>query len=104
MSAIAVYLTGFWVFLFGLIIGSFLNVVIYRLPLRESIVTPRSRCTSCGSAVKWYDNIPVLSYLVLRGRCRNCRAGISFVYPMVELLVGVLCVVLCIRYLYAHVS
>ena len=70
---------------FGLLIGSFLNVVAYRLPRGESLVKPRSRCTSCGEEVRPYDNVPVLSWLVLRGRCRFCRTRISARYPAVEL-------------------
>jgi leader peptidase (prepilin peptidase) / N-methyltransferase len=73
----------------GLIIGSFLNVVAYRLPRGESIVKPRSRCTSCGKEVRAIDNVPVLSWLVLRGRCRHCKAQISARYPAVELLTAV---------------
>lgn len=91
-------LTAIWIFLFGLIFGSFLNVVIYRLPLRESIVAPRSRCTSCGAPIKPYDNIPVFSYILLRGRCRNCGVRISAIYPAVELLVGLLYVGLYLIY------
>jgi leader peptidase (prepilin peptidase) / N-methyltransferase len=74
----------------GLLVGSFLHVVAYRLPLRESLVSPRSRCPQCGSPVRPYDNVPVLSWLVLRGRCRDCSAGISPQYPLVELVTGVL--------------
>jgi leader peptidase (prepilin peptidase)/N-methyltransferase len=73
----------------GLIIGSFLNVVAYRLPRGESIVKPRSRCTTCGTEVRALDNIPLLSWLVLRGRCRHCSAQISPRYPVVELVTGV---------------
>ena len=73
-------------FLFGLIVGSFLNVCIARLPLDQSIVHPRSRCPRCGSAIAWFDNIPVVSYLVLRGKCRKCGQPISLRYPIVELL------------------
>jgi prepilin signal peptidase PulO-like enzyme (type II secretory pathway) len=73
-------------FLFGLIIGSFLNVVIHRVPRGESVVFPGSHCTACGSALRAYDNIPVLSFVLLRGRCRNCRKRISWRYPAVELL------------------
>lgn len=73
---------------FGLIIGSFLNVCIFRLPRHESIVTPGSHCPACGKPVRPYDNIPVLSYLWLRGKCRFCRRPISLQYPMVELLTG----------------
>jgi leader peptidase (prepilin peptidase) / N-methyltransferase len=70
----------------GLVIGSFLNVCIYRLPLDQSIVWPGSRCTSCGRELSWYENIPVLSYAALGGRCRTCRAPISLVYPVIEAL------------------
>jgi leader peptidase (prepilin peptidase)/N-methyltransferase len=72
--------------LFGLLVGSFLNVVIHRLPRGESLVRPASRCPSCGAAVKPYDNLPVVSWLLLRGRCRNCGAAIGARYPVVELL------------------
>src|SRR6266550_2855317 len=75
---------------FGAIIGSFLNVVIHRLPQEESIVFPNSRCPSCSAAIAWYDNVPILSYLLLRGKCRACKAGISFRYPAVELLTALL--------------
>jgi leader peptidase (prepilin peptidase) / N-methyltransferase len=78
------------VFLFGLIFGSFLNVCIYRIPLGKSIVRPNSACPNCGRPVRPYDNIPVLSWLLLRGRCRNCKAKISPRYLLVELLTGVM--------------
>jgi leader peptidase (prepilin peptidase)/N-methyltransferase len=68
----------------GLLVGSFLNVVIHRLPRGESLVRPASRCPSCGAAVRRYDNVPVVSWLVLRGRCRNCGARIGARYPIVE--------------------
>jgi leader peptidase (prepilin peptidase) / N-methyltransferase len=80
----------FVVGLFGLVIGSFLNVVIHRIPLKQSIVWPPSRCPSCGAEIPARDNIPVFSYLVLRGRCRNCKARISPRYPAVEVLTGLL--------------
>jgi leader peptidase (prepilin peptidase)/N-methyltransferase len=70
----------------GAIVGSFLNVVIHRLPLGESLVRPRSRCPQCGASIAPYDNVPVLSWLVLRGRCRRCGAPVSGRYPLVELL------------------
>lgn len=78
------------VFLFGLSIGSFLNVCIYRLPRGSSIVRPRSFCPSCGVPIAWYDNIPLLSYLLLRGRCRHCDTPISPRYPLVELFTGII--------------
>jgi len=77
-------------FLFGLAVGSFLNVCIYRIPLKKSIVSPPSSCPQCESRIRFYDNIPVLSYLLLLGRCRQCRARISLRYPLVELIVGLL--------------
>jgi len=76
----------------GLAIGSFLNVVAYRLPRGESLSRPGSRCPSCGTPVRPYDNVPVLSWLALRGRCRSCRSGISIRYPLIEALTGALCV------------
>lgn len=77
--------------LMGAIVGSFLNVVIYRLPRHESLLTPGSHCTSCNAAVKPYDNVPVLAWLWLRGRCRACRAAISARYPLVEAATAALC-------------
>ena len=78
------------VFVFGLMVGSFLNVCIWRLPRGESIVRPASKCPSCGAAIKPYDNIPLASWLILGGKCRSCRARISTLYPVVELLTGLL--------------
>jgi leader peptidase (prepilin peptidase)/N-methyltransferase len=74
----------------GLALGSFLNVVAARVPLRRSIVRPPSACMSCGREISWYDNVPLLSYILLRGRCRHCQARIPVVYPAVELVTGVL--------------
>ncbi|MGC8760729.1 MAG: prepilin peptidase [Bryobacteraceae bacterium] len=76
--------------LFGLIIGSFLNVCISRLPHDFSVVTPGSHCPRCGAPIAWYDNIPLLSFVLLMGRCRHCRAPISFRYPLVEFSTGLL--------------
>jgi leader peptidase (prepilin peptidase)/N-methyltransferase len=76
----------------GAIAGSFLNVVAYRLPRHESLVLPASHCPRCGAPVKPYDNIPILSFLLLRGRCRSCSASISARYPLVEALTAALCV------------
>ena len=80
----------FAVFVFGSCLGSFLNVCIWRLPLGESVVTAPSHCTKCGYEIRWYDNIPIVSYLVLRGRCRCCREPYSCRYLVVEALTGVL--------------
>jgi leader peptidase (prepilin peptidase) / N-methyltransferase len=78
------------VFAPGLALGSFLNVVAARVPLRRSIVRPPSACMSCGESIRWYDNLPLLSYVVLRGRCRHCRMRIPLVYPAVELVTALL--------------
>ncbi len=86
------------VFIFGLIIGSFLNVCIYRLPKNESIISPASRCPKCGKDILWYDNIPILSYLLLMGRCRSCKARISFRYFIVELLTAALLTLLFMKF------
>jgi leader peptidase (prepilin peptidase) / N-methyltransferase len=85
------------VFAFGAIIGSFLNVCIVRLPEERSIVRPPSHCPICRRDIAWYDNVPVLSYLLLRGRCRTCSTRISPLYPVVELLTGALAVALWLR-------
>lgn len=77
-------------FLFGLLMGSFLNVCIYRWPRDLSVVRPRSHCTVCGKMIAWYDNVPLLSFVVLRGRCRHCGTRISARYPIVELTAGLL--------------
>lgn len=78
-----------WLGTFGLMVGSFLNVCIGRIPAGESIVTPGSRCPTCRTPIAWYDNIPVLSYLILGGRCRTCHTRISLRYPIVEIVTGV---------------
>ncbi len=85
-------------FVFGLIVGSFLNVCIHRLPLGQSIVAPPSHCPKCKKPILWYDNIPLLSYLLLGGRCRSCRVRISPRYPLVELLTGVTFVLFYMRW------
>lgn len=77
-------------FVFGAVIGSFLNVCIYRLPAKISIVWPPSHCPKCDTRIKWYDNIPILSYLILRGKCRKCKEKISIQYPIIEFLTAVL--------------
>jgi leader peptidase (prepilin peptidase)/N-methyltransferase len=82
----------------GAIVGSFLNVCIIRLPADQSVVRPPSRCPRCGSGVRWYDNIPVLSWLVLRGKCRNCRNPISIQYPLVELATALIWAGMALRF------
>ena len=83
-------LLSIFIFIIGLVIGSFLNVCIYRLPCKESILYPPSHCLKCGNPIKWFDNIPLISYLLLKGRCRSCREPISFQYPLVEVMTGFL--------------
>lgn len=83
---------------FGMVVGSFLNVCICRLPEGQSVVSPPSRCPHCSHRISWYDNIPLVSYLLLRGRCRGCGARISPQYPLVELLNGVLTLLLFLRF------
>ena len=82
----------------GLIVGSFANVCIHRLPLHQSVVAPRSRCPQCGAAISSWDNVPLLSYALLGGRCRRCRAPISIRYPLVEAANGILYVGLALQY------
>ncbi len=86
------------VFVFGALIGSFLNVCIYRIPKEKSIVTPSSKCPSCGTPIRFYDNIPILSYLILRGRCRSCKAKFSARYPVVEFINAALYIVVLNRF------
>jgi leader peptidase (prepilin peptidase)/N-methyltransferase len=76
--------------IFGAVVGSFLNVCIYRLPLGKSVVWPGSACARCGRSLSWFENIPIVSYLALRGRCRSCRAAISGRYPVVEALTALM--------------
>jgi leader peptidase (prepilin peptidase)/N-methyltransferase len=85
-------------FVFGAVIGSFLNVCIHRLPAKESVVYPPSHCPGCGARIRSRDNIPLLSYVLLRGRCRSCGAPISLRYPVVEALSGALLVLLLYRF------
>jgi len=93
LTAIQVVLAG----VFGGLIGSFLNVVIYRVPRGESIAFPASHCPSCGTPIKFYDNIPVFGYLVLRGRCRACTSPISIQYPLIEAWMAFTAVLLFLR-------
>jgi leader peptidase (prepilin peptidase)/N-methyltransferase len=86
------------VFLYGIIIGSFLNVCIYRIPKKENIVTTRSHCMTCGYQLKWYDLVPLFSFVVLGGKCRKCKTKLSVQYPLIEGLNGVLYLIVFIRY------
>ncbi len=87
-----------WAVAFGLIVGSFLNVVIHRLPKDESLVVPRSRCPACQTPIRPVDNIPILSFILLRGRCRSCGNSISWRYPLVEGLTGILFALTVVRF------
>ena len=85
-------------FIFGAVVGSFLNVCICRMPRDESVVSPPSHCPRCDYCIRWYDNIPLFSYLLLRGKCRGCGTHISLQYPLVELLNGILTLALFLRF------
>jgi len=87
-----------FVIILGLVFGSFLNVVIHRLPAKESIVRPGSHCPLCGTPIAWYDNIPVLSFVLLGGKCRKCKARISVRYPVIELLTAAIMALILARY------
>lgn len=91
-------LIGIFISICGLAIGSFLNVCIYRIPRNESIAFPPSHCTSCNSRIKWYDLIPVLSYIFLKGSCRSCKSKISLRYPLIEVLNGALYLLLYLKF------
>ncbi|MDD2321177.1 MAG: prepilin peptidase [Geobacteraceae bacterium] len=92
------YILNAFVALFGAAIGSFLNVCIYRIPRAESIVFPSSHCPACGSRIRALDNIPIVSYLLLRGKCRSCASRISWQYPVVEALSGLLTLLLFLKF------
>lgn len=89
---------GIVIFIFGIIIGSFLNVCIYRIPRDESIAYPQSHCTNCNSSIKWYDLIPIISYIILKGKCRHCNQHISIRYPIVEFVTGILYVMIYVKF------
>jgi leader peptidase (prepilin peptidase) / N-methyltransferase len=98
MTDLPTYWVWIYAFALGACIGSFLNVCVYRWPAEQSVLRPRSRCPGCEQPIRWYDNIPILSYLFLRGRCRNCGARISAQYPFVELLVALIWLGAAIRF------
>lgn len=91
-------LTSFFIFISGAVIGSFLNVCIYRLPLGQSVITPGSHCPHCKSPIRFYDNIPVISFIILRGRCRSCGTPISFQYVIVEVLNGIGYILIALKF------
>ena len=88
------------VFILGLCLGSFINVVIYRLPREDVTISEprRSACPQCGEGIAWYDNLPIVSYIILGGKCRHCRVGISVRYPLIELMCGLLCLAVFLKY------
>ncbi|HJV66715.1 MAG TPA: prepilin peptidase [Geomonas sp.] len=92
------YLIYVFAFILGAVVGSFLNVCICRIPKKESVVSPPSHCPNCNYVIRWYDNIPILSYLFLKGRCRGCGEPISPQYPVVELINGLLAVALLAKF------
>ncbi len=98
MPIIIYVLLSIIIFLYGIVIGSFLNVLIYRIPKKENIATKRSHCMECGYQLKWYELIPIFSYLFLKGRCRKCGARISVQYPIIEAVNGILYVLLFLKY------
>lgn len=94
MSTPAEVLLSVWLFAFGGAVGSFLNVVVYRLPLGMSLILPSSHCPACRHPIRWYDNVPIFGWLTLKGRCRDCGANISFRYPLVEAVTAVVFLVM----------
>lgn len=91
------YLLELWVFLLGGAVGSFLNVVVYRLPRGESLLWPPSHCPRCNHPIRWYDNVPILSWMILAGRCRDCRGPIAIRYPVVEAMCAAMFLVVLLR-------
>ncbi|HQO15302.1 MAG TPA: prepilin peptidase [Smithellaceae bacterium] len=92
------YLTNLFAFIFGAAIGSFLNVCIFRLPENNSIIKPSSQCPYCHHPIRFYDNIPIISYFVLQGKCRDCRGRISWRYPLVEIITALLTLILFLKF------
>ena len=98
------WVLAFWVFVVGSAIGSFLNVVIYRLPRGMSLSKPGSHCPKCGHAIRWYHNLPIVGWLLLRGRCYDCKSPISPRYPLVEFAVAAMFVALAIVDVYLPIQ
>ncbi len=92
------YLTNLFAFIFGAAIGSFLNVCIFRIPEEKSIIKPSSQCPYCHHPIRFYDNIPIISYFVLQGKCRDCRGRISWRYPLVECITAFLSLILFLKF------
>ena len=90
-----------FLFILGAFLGSFYNVCIFRMPLKISIMYPSSRCMKCKSPINFYDNIPIISYIILKGKCRKCKSKISIIYPIVEILTAILFVVVFIKFKYS---
>lgn len=91
-------MTGIWYLILGLLLGSFMNVLIYRTPRELNIAYPPSACPHCGAKIKWYSNIPVLSYIFQKGKCKDCKGHISIQYPIVELLTGILFLIIYLKF------
>ena len=89
-DSIFIALFALWLIVFGACVGSFLNVLVYRLPLRRSVVHPPSHCPRCEHPIRWYDNVPIVGWIKLRGKCRDCQSPISVRYPCVEGFCGLL--------------
>jgi leader peptidase (prepilin peptidase)/N-methyltransferase len=92
------WITLFFSFVFGTIVGSFLNVCIHRIPHGKSIIAPSSHCPRCKTPIRFYDNIPLVSFIILKGKCRKCHAPISLRYPVVEFLMGLFSLILLLRF------
>ncbi|WP_234120326.1 prepilin peptidase [Clostridium hydrogenum] len=91
-----------FIFVLGTIIGSFLNVCIFRIPLEQSIAFPPSHCMNCGKRLKWYDMFPIISWIILKGKCRYCKSKISYRYPLVEFVTGIIFLAIYLKYGYTY--